>query len=226
MSGLVGEVSVVVWLSESEIVGSILQGGDLGPVDPELRVGFVAAARGLSPVVPAYRVTTDQDGRFVMVVEGPLRDLQVAAVRGDVQHRFVAGLAARGGGDPFAGVRHVPFVGRWPGDVDRQPRTFPCLVCGGVSVHPGDVGSRYCVRCHRATGDPEDATPGSPLARAVESGVVVVELPGLDSSGVVFGVEADGFPGRWVAGRRAGGRPIEDVSGVAMEQPVIPGETS
>jgi len=189
------------WLSELETVVAVVRGDDLAPGDPELRRAYLAAVAGLIPAdlgraaevglvpVPAYRVTTDADGAFV-VVAGPamLTEVQRAVMMGDVRRRLEAGIAAGTGGDPFADVRHDQFVGSWPADAGQQRRTFPCQVCGGISTHPEDVADRYCVRCHRFTGDRVDATPGSPLARAGDAGDEVAGLPGLDSSGVVSGV--------------------------------------
>ncbi len=236
------------WLSELETVGAVLRGDDHAPDDPELRRAYRAAVAGLVPPdldlaagmglmpVPEYRVTTDADGEFVVVARRVVTEVERAVMMGDVRRRFLLGIRAGDGGDPFAGVRRLEFVGRWPQDAGRQRRTFPCQVCGEISIHPDDVANRYCVRCHRFTGDPGDPTPGSPLARAVDAGVDVVELPGVDRGGSVNGVRRlqpdviivdDPSAG---VGMSSGQRAALDewwraVSPV-VEQPVIPGESS
>lgn len=213
-------------------MSAVVRGEDLGPSDPECRRGFVAAVEGSTPV-PGYRMVTDEDGGLAVVTQPVLGVVNRAVVLGDVWRRLASGVSAGDGWDPFSDVRHVQFVGRWPHDADRQRRVFPCPVCGGITVHPADVAARYCVRCHRATGDPGDSTPGSPLARAVEAGVGVVGLPDVDRSGLVGGFRrglliVDDPPGD-VWDQPAGWREaVGDwwSSLAPVELPVIPGGSS
>lgn len=180
------------WLTEREAFEAVARKDDHGPVDPGLRRAYRAGVAGLVPAdldqaavmglmpVPGYRVTTDPDGWFRVVTRRVVTEVERAVLMGAVRRRFLLGIVAGDGQDPFRPVRYVRFEGRWPDDADGQPRAFPCPVCGMISWRPEDVESRYCRGCRRFTGDPEDPTPGSPYARTL--------VPGVDESGVVGGI--------------------------------------
>lgn len=169
------------------------------PEDLTAADAYEAAYLGRLPV-PVYRVTTGVNGEFVAVVRPDASPAERAAIAGDCRRRYELGARMRGRVDPFADVRHRPWVGRFPDD--RQQPTFPCPVCSQISVHPQDVAARYCTACRRFTGDPDDPTPERAPDRHVR---IIAEV---DVEAVLArqaaGVPTDAIVDVWFDSRPAG----------------------